>query len=119
VARLVERFGPSAHRRQQLSRLEAALLLLRNAGCARVFVGGSFVTARSEPNDINVAWDIDGVDADALDPVFFDFEDERAAQKQRLVENSFPHGSLKGSQADRLCSSSSTRETMSRSVSSS
>ena len=53
----VERFGTSTHRQQQLSRLEAALRLLRGAGCVRVFVGGSFVTAKGESNDVDVAWD--------------------------------------------------------------
>ena len=64
--------------------------LLRNAGCSRVFVGGSFVTAKIEPADIDVAWDTAGVDADALDAIFFDFENERAAQKQRFGGEFFP-----------------------------
>jgi hypothetical protein len=51
----VNRFGMSIRRREQLAKLETALRLLRDAGCARVFVGGSFVTAKSEPNDIDVA----------------------------------------------------------------
>ena len=64
--------------------------LLRDAGCSRVFVGGSFVTAKSEPNDVDVAWDVDGVDADVVDPIFFDFENERAAQKGRFGAEFFP-----------------------------
>jgi hypothetical protein len=86
----VDRFGTSIRRREQLRKLETALRLLRDAGCARVFVGGSFVTAKSEPNDIDVAWDVDGVDADVLDSVFLDFEDERAAQKSRFGAEFFP-----------------------------
>jgi hypothetical protein len=93
----VDRFGTSIRRREQLARLETALRLLRDAGCARVFVGGSFVTAKSEPNDIDVAWDVDGVDADVLDPVFLDFEDERAAQKSRFGAEFFPAQLVEGS----------------------
>ena len=92
----VEGFGTSAHRRQQLEKLEPALRLLRNAGCARVFVGGSFVPAKSEPNDVDLAWDVDGVDADALDPIFFDFDDERAAQKRRFAAEFFPAQVVEG-----------------------
>jgi hypothetical protein len=92
----VERFGTSVHRRDQLTKLEQALRLLREAGCARVFVGGSFVTAKSEPNDVDVLWDVDGVDADRLDAIFFDFEDERAAQKQRFDAEFFPAHLVEG-----------------------
>lgn len=76
--------------------LEAALRLLRQAGCARVFVGGSFVTAKNEPKDVDVVWDVDGVDAEALDPVFLDFADERAAQKQRFGAEFFPAQLVEG-----------------------
>jgi len=48
----VERFGTSVGRRKQLMKLEAALRLLRDAGCSRVFVGGSFVTAKSVPTSM-------------------------------------------------------------------
>jgi hypothetical protein len=92
----VERFGASPHRQQQLSKLETALRLLRDAGCARVFVGGSFVTAKSEPNDVDVAWDVEGVDADAVDSIFFDFENERAAQKRRFGAEFFPAQLVEG-----------------------
>lgn len=92
----VERFGASAHRRDQLTKLEAALRLLAEAGCARAFVGGSFVTTKTQPNDIDVAWDVNGVDADALDPIFFDFEDERAEQKRRFGAEFFPAQLVEG-----------------------
>jgi hypothetical protein len=70
--------------------LVAALLLLRAAGCRRVYINGSFVTLKELPNDIDVCWDIEGVDADVLDPVFFDFADGRAAQKARFGAEFFP-----------------------------
>lgn len=54
------------------------------------------MTAKSEPNDIDVAWDVDGVDADVLDPVFLDFEDERAAQKSRFGAEFFPAELVEG-----------------------
>lgn len=92
----VERFGTSAQRREQLTKLEGALRLLRDAGGQRVFVGGSFVTAKSEPNDVDVAWDMGSVDAEALDPIFFDFEDERAAQKRRFGAEFFPAQLVEG-----------------------
>lgn len=92
----VERFGTSAHRREQVAKLEAALRVLRGAGCPRVFVGGSFVTTKSEPGDVDVVWDTTGVDAEALDAIFFDFGDERAAQKQRFGGEFFPTQLVEG-----------------------
>ncbi|HEX7314293.1 MAG TPA: hypothetical protein VF297_10240 [Pyrinomonadaceae bacterium] len=85
-----ERFGGNERRKQLLTGLVEALRLLRAAGCRRVYVNGSFVTSKELPNDIDVCWDIDGVDADALDDVFFDFADGRAAQKARFGAEFFP-----------------------------
>ncbi len=87
---LSERFGGNEWRRQSLQGLNEALRLLRAAGCRRVYINGSFVTAKERPNDIDVCWDVGGVDADALDPVFFDFSDGRAAQKARFGAEFFP-----------------------------
>lgn len=87
---VLERFGGNERREQLLNGLVEALRLLRAAGCRRVYVNGSFVTSKERPNDIDACWDIDGVDADALDPVFFDFADGRAAQKARFGAEFFP-----------------------------
>ena len=51
----------------------------RSAGCRRVWLNGSFVTARDEPGDFDACWDTDEVDLDALDPVLLDLSNERAA----------------------------------------
>ena len=67
-----------------------ALRLLRAAGCRRVYINGSFVTSKELPNDIDACWDITGVDTDALDPVFFEFDNGRAAQKARFGAEFFP-----------------------------
>lgn len=85
-----ERFGGNERRLQLLRGLNEALHLLKSAGCRRIYINGSFVTAKERPNDIDVCWDINGVDADALDPVFFDFDNGRAAQKARFGVEFFP-----------------------------
>lgn len=85
-----ERFAGNERREQLLTGLVAALRLLRAAGCRRIYINGSFVTAKEWPNDIDVCWDTEGVDADALDDVFFEFADGRAAQKARFGCEFFP-----------------------------
>jgi hypothetical protein len=64
--------------------------LLRVAGCKRVYIDGSFVTAKEFPQDFDACWDIDGVDPARLDPVFLDFSQGRAAQKARFRGEFFP-----------------------------
>ncbi len=95
-AEFADRFGASVRRKQLLVGLVAALRLLRDAGCPRVFVGGSFVTSKPDPGDFDVAWEMEGVDADALHPIFLDFEDERAAQKRRFGGEFFPAQFVEG-----------------------
>lgn len=88
---LVDRFGWTLRRRQLLDGLAEAIELLAAAGCTRVWLNGSFVTAKDEPADFDACWDPDGVDLDALDPVFFDFADSRANQKARFGGELFPN----------------------------
>jgi hypothetical protein len=87
---IVKHFGGNRQRRQLLQGLKVALDLLKDAGCRRVYLDGSFVTDKKSPNDVDVCWDIDGVDPMSLDSVFFDFDDFRAAQKARFRAEFFP-----------------------------
>lgn len=85
-----QRFGDTSHRRKLLSGLEKATKELKAAGCKRIFINGSFVTSKERPNDFDALWDIDGVDPQKLDPVFFDFSQRRAAQKEKYFGEFFP-----------------------------
>ncbi len=87
---LVDRFGWTARRRQLLDGLAEAIDLAA-AGCTRIWLNGSFVTAKDEPADFDACWDPDGVDLDALDPIFFDFHAGRANQKARFGGEWFPN----------------------------
>jgi hypothetical protein len=50
----------------------AALRKLGLAGCQRVIIGGSFVTAKEEPNDFDAYYDDFGLDFELLDPLFIE-----------------------------------------------
>lgn len=97
---IVERFGWNRRRRELLDGLSDALELLRSAGCTRVWVNGSFVTAKEEPGDFDAVWDPTDVDLDTLDPVFFDFADHRRAQRDRFGGELFPNIVESGSGLD-------------------
>ncbi len=87
---IVERFGTTERRRELLDGLRRALERLRDAGCRRAYVDGSFVTAKDEPRDFDVCWEADDVDPDLLDPIFLTFANRRAAQKERFGGEFFP-----------------------------
>ena len=88
---LVERFGWNVRRRQLLDGLAEVVELLAAAGCRRLWLNGSFVTAKDEPVDFDACWDPDGVDLDMLDPVLLDLSQGRAAQKERFGGELFPN----------------------------
>ena len=88
---IVDRFGWNPWRRSLLDGLDEAASLLGEAGCARVWLNGSFVTAKEVPEDFDAVWDTDGVDQDSLDPIFFQLDDGRAAQKRRFGGELFPN----------------------------
>jgi hypothetical protein len=48
-----------------------------------MYLDGSFVTEKIHPNDFDGCWDATNVRVTLLDPVLLDFDNERAAQKQK------------------------------------
>jgi hypothetical protein len=78
---LTDRYGHTSWRRHLLGGLLDALRLLRIAGCARVWIDGSFVTAKAEPADFDACWDAQGVDFDRVDERLLTFDPGRATQK--------------------------------------
>jgi hypothetical protein len=81
---IVARYGTTPHRLRLLAGLKAALDVLRLAGGTRVYLDGSFVTAKVVPNDFDACWELTGVDLSVLDqtePALLDWRQRRAAQK--------------------------------------
>ena len=77
------RFAWNATRRRLLDGLTRAVASLAAAGVRRVWIDGSFVTAKEEPNDIDGCWEPGPeVAADRLDPVFLDTTPPRKAMRR-------------------------------------
>lgn len=87
---VIDRYGTTDRRRELLEGLRQALESLHAAGCRRLYVDGSFVTAKDEPADFDACWEATGVDPDLLDPVLLTFANRRAAQKERFGGELFP-----------------------------
>jgi len=83
VEEIVDRFGQTTWRNYLLNGLKAALESLRRAGCRKVYLDGSFVTAKERPGDFDACWEAEGVDGDLLDNELLEFENGRATQKAR------------------------------------
>lgn len=91
------RFGFTAHRRYLLIGAYRAIVDLAEAGCQRVWLDGSFVTAKEHPNDFDLAWDTTGVKGALLHPVLLDTIPPRHAQHARYGGDVIPNVTESGS----------------------
>jgi hypothetical protein len=85
-----QRLGFTPRRRQLLGGLHRAITALHQAGCRRIYINGSFVTAKPNPNDFDCCWEEAGVDPKRLDPVLLDFTNKRERQKLKYGGEMFP-----------------------------
>jgi len=65
-----QRYAYNECRQKLLGGLRAALENLKEAGCVRVYIDGSFATRKPFPGDFDLCWEPKGVDRDLLDPLF-------------------------------------------------
>ena len=86
---MLDRFGHTPWRRRLLAGMLEALRLLQFAGCVRVYVDGSFVTAKEVPADFDACWDAEGVDFDLIDDRLLTFDRGRATQKAAFLGEFF------------------------------
>ena len=83
-------FGKTPHRQRLLRGLKSALDSLSKAGCQVVYIDGSFVTKKENPNDFDGCWDIKGVDPELLDPILLNLDNKREKQKAKYQGELFP-----------------------------
>jgi hypothetical protein len=68
---LRDKLGWGQRRKNLIDGLEMALRLMRNCGIERVYVDGSFVTAKNRPGDIDGCYDVPpGANLGAMYPIF-------------------------------------------------
>jgi hypothetical protein len=78
LGRFLGAIGYNSRRANLLSGLMFALKLLVQSGCQNIYIGGSFITSKERPNDIDGCFDGMGIDSSALDPVFQDLDEQHA-----------------------------------------
>lgn len=84
-------FGYNDKRKKLLQGLRDALEHLKEAGCRRVFIDGSFITFRKHPADWDACWLIDNVDFEKLDPLIIDESFHHEKRKRRYLGDLFLH----------------------------
>jgi hypothetical protein len=72
-----DRYGYNSRRINLLSGLMSALKLLIRSGCDEVYIGGSFITSKERPNDIDGCFDGVGIDVSLLDSAFDDLDKQQ------------------------------------------
>ena len=73
----------TTRRRQLFDGLTRAIANLASAGVRKVWIDGSFATAKDEPADIDGCWEYcAGVDLEKLDAAFLDLSPPREAMKR-------------------------------------
>ncbi len=77
------RYSTTTHRIQLLTGLRLALADLKNAGCKTVWVNGSFISDKAQPNDYDACWDSRDIDPDMLEPTLLDFAHPRSRMKRK------------------------------------
>ena len=85
------RFGSGDRRAVLLSGLRLACGALSRAGCRRIWLDGSFVTAKPAPGDYDACWDPSGVDPLLLDGALLDWSPAgRLLMKAKFLGDLFP-----------------------------
>ena len=90
LSEVEHRFVANDRRRALYEGLVRGCQALKDAGCAAIYLDGSFVTAKQRPNDFDVCWEPTGVDIGRLDPVLLDFDDKRKNQRRKYGGEFFP-----------------------------
>lgn len=86
-------YGYNIKRSNLIAGLKMAIVDLKSAGCNKVYIDGSFVSKKMDPNDYDACWDLRGVDLQKLKnehPLFFDLDNGRANQKAYYKGEWFP-----------------------------
>lgn len=84
IGEIRAKLGWNDHRLRLIEGLSRAAASLGRSGVRWLWVAGSFVTSKAEPNDIDGFWEATyGMNARLLDPVFLDDTSPRQAMKDK------------------------------------
>jgi len=84
ILEVEEIFGQSSERRKKLmAGLKTVISIFKNAGVRKLYLDGSFISNKIDPDDIDGCWSMIGVNLNKLDKRFWDFENLKELEKNR------------------------------------
>lgn len=70
-----QHFGTNEWRKARIKNALVFFEIFSACGCSTVYIGGSFISTKINPDDIDLCFDLQDVDPDKLEEVFPDFFD--------------------------------------------
>ncbi|MGA9774254.1 MAG: hypothetical protein WBV94_34820 [Blastocatellia bacterium] len=86
-------FGYNEQRRKLLRGLLRGIRLLQRVGCHAIYIGGSFVTTKKFPEDVDVVWESSDMSFERVrrvSPIFFEMTPGSPEQKARFNSEFYP-----------------------------
>lgn len=84
---LVNKFAINQYRQELLEGLKKGLIVLKSFGCTEIYIGGSFVTDKPKPRDIDVCFNSTFMNLSKFkksNPEFFDSKEGTYLQKKKF-----------------------------------
>jgi hypothetical protein len=94
-----KQFAYNPERQKLLRGLLRGIRLLQRLGCRAVYIGGSFVTKKQIPSDVDVIWESTGMSFERVkrnSPIFFEMTPGSPEQKARFQSEFYPSGGKEG-----------------------
>jgi hypothetical protein len=88
-----KRFAFNPERQKLLRGLLRAIRLLQKVGCRTIYIGGSFVTTKPFPTDVDVVWESSDMSFERVkrvSPIFFEMTPGSPEQKARFNSEFYP-----------------------------
>lgn len=79
-------FGYNAGRRSKIITLIKIIKIIRSFNCQSVYIGGSFITTKEHPNDMDVCFDFRGIDTKSFMAQHYELSSNKSLKKIHEVE---------------------------------
>ena len=92
-------FGYNEHRQKLLRGLLRGIRLLQRVGCHSIYIGGSYVTTKEFPSDVDVVWESSDMSFERVrrvSPIFFEMTPGSPDQKARFMSEFYPSEGKEG-----------------------
>jgi hypothetical protein len=84
-----ERFAYNSYRQNLFNGLKLLVKELSKAGCTRLYLNGSFITDKVQPNDYDACWEIENIQP-TIDPLLLNPFKQLAEIKSKYKGDIFP-----------------------------